>query len=246
MRLAFIIALIYCSAMGQAFTFNDAPFIANANAFVDPGGAPATYLIKQDFEGAGYDNSETWTEAGTGTLNEDDTTSPSPLVGSQSLRVVFAAETGTTTSPVFAAQADCWLYARIHPVAIVTVGSTVSLTIRHAAGECLRLRIMNTGLVGVRAGGGTEAVTVDAMSNGTEYHIWCHYIKGTGANAVATVGFSTDGTKPTSGNKFASSVNGTATADADRVQIGSGVSTTHTYVWDKIRIDDVSIGNNPL
>lgn len=83
------------------------------------------------------------------------------------------------------------------------------------------------------------------MSLNTDYHVWLTYTAGTGANAVASVGFSTSGTRPTSGTFYAITSVGTATVNPDRVRIGIGNSNTFDWVTDRILVDDVQISDNP-
>lgn len=73
-----------------------APQVASAPA--------ATYLLNQNFEGTGYDNSESWTETlDGGTVDEDYTTTV--LAGSQSLFMPAALNTiGTLTATTVYAQ----------------------------------------------------------------------------------------------------------------------------------------------
>jgi hypothetical protein len=68
---------------------------------------------------------------------------------------------------------------------------------------------------GLRAVCGTaNATTVATLSAGTTYYCWAYYSKGSGANAIYKVAFSTSKTKPTSGNNFAGGSNGSSTGDA--------------------------------
>ena len=84
------------------------------------------------------------------------------------------------------------------------------------------------------------------MSTGTTYHVWVKYVKGSGSNAVVEVGFSTDGTRPTSGGTFATQTSGgTATVDTDRIMFGQSSSNTVGAYFDKVRVDDAVIGDNP-
>lgn len=206
----------------------------------------ATYLVKQDFEGTGYDNSETWSEAGTGTVDEDYTSVV--LAGSQSLRIVTSGTVGRTTSPTFTAQADVWVYCLFRPVSIPATQRWV-FQLRDASSALCSLRFNSSGTLTIRAGSAGGTATVTALSAGTTYHIWMHYIKGSGSDATGTVGFSTSGTKPTSGNEFASHTAGNATTDADRLELGDAAgasSGTIEYLYDKVRVDDASIGDSPL
>lgn len=203
--------------------------------------AASSYLLSENFEGTGYENS--WTETGTGTQDEDYSTSGLSLEGSQCLRLAATAQT-LITSSTFTAQSTAWAYFLFRFVSSTSTNVVFQFQ-NSSAVEVLRMRITTGGVLDVRAGGGTNQAVTDAMSTGTTYHVWVGYTVGSGSNAVASVGFSTDGTRPTSGTKFAQSTNGTATTNADRIRFGAVGSVTMEYIVDKIRVSDSTIGDNP-
>jgi hypothetical protein len=207
------------------------------------GGGGATYLINQGFEGTGYDNSETWTEAA-GTPNEDDTTSPSPIVGSQSLRLDGTSVTQRTDSPSYTATADVWVYLRLNPATLPSSGNNDFLAIRNGTTQLLSAQINASGVLRVNVGANSSP-TVSTMSAGTSYHVWIHYVAGTGANAVGSVAFSTDGVKPTAGNAFTSMNTGTSTLSANNVRLTAVAANGGVFVMDRVLVDDASIGDNP-
>lgn len=214
------------------------------NGLASGGGGGSSYLIEQNFEGTGYDNSESWVEAGTGTIDEDSTTSP--LLDSQSLRTSATTQTARATTPDFAAQDDMWVYFQFRVNGSLPAGAITVLTIRNNAdGECLRVRLLASGALSVRAGGGTDSPTTDTLSSDTVYHVRAHYIKGSGANAVGQVEFSTTSTFLGSGNKWKESTNGTATTDAVKFGLGQFLSSgTFNFDFDRVLADDAEI-NTP-
>lgn len=249
MRSLFFILLIAQSAFcatgswnGVAFTHLNGIAQTAWNGTTISCGSSTSYLINQNFEGTGYDNSETWTEAGTGTVDEDEATIV--LTGSQSMRITAAGTQPRVISPSFTAQAEVWVYWQVHMVSLP--GSTLPLMwVRDGANaQVMRVRITSAGLLNIQSATG-GANTVDALSTGTMYHIWAHYLKGTGANAVVDVGFSTDGVRPTSGNKFRQLTNGDATTDATNLLIGTTANYTMEWVTDRVLADDAQIGNSP-
>lgn len=209
------------------------------------GGGGATYLLQENFEATGspgYDTS-TWTEAGS--PDENTSTSGLSLQASECLYFNPAAATWSTTSPTYTAQSTAYAYFLIRFSALPSGGTWTLFQFRHSAGECGRVRVTNTGTLSVRAGGGTDVATASGMSTGTTYHLWVKYVKGSGSNAVVEAGFSTDGTRPTSGGTFATQTAGTATTDADRIMYGQASSNTVSVYIDKVRVDDAVIGDNP-
>lgn len=196
-----------------------------------------TFLINQGFEGTGFDNSETWSA---GSWNSDYTTSPAPLVGSQS---AYASEVaGTMSSPSFTAQAEVWFYFRINFTTNAAANNTSFAEIRAGGTTVFQLKHRTGNKLLVTCAGASTGDTVNTISNGTTYHIWCHYIKGTGANAVASVGFSSDGVRPIIGNGFQTTALGTATGDATLIRFNSG--TGFDFVVDKVRVSSSVIGDN--
>lgn len=209
------------------------------------GGGGATYLLEENFEATGspgYDTS-TWTESGT--PDENASTSGLSLQGSECLQINASATTVNTTSPTFTAQSTAYAYFLLRFSALPSGGTWTLFQFRHSGGECARIRVTATGALSIRAGGGTDVATSSTMSTGTTYHIWMKYVKGSGSNAVVEAGFSTDGTRPTSGGTFATQTAGTATTDTDRIMFGQASSNTVNMYADKVRVDDAVIGDNP-
>jgi hypothetical protein len=240
-RLNSILALLCLSLPIQAQDIFPGPIMRTIAGAGGGGSGCPTCLVSQDFEGAGYDNGETWTESGTATIDEDYT--GVVLAGSQSLRIVYVSNLGAASTS-FSANDDIWIYCLIRPIAI------------HSATRNLIEVLNNTttlGLARITSGGAivasatATATTVATMSTGTTYHLWVHYVKGSGANSVLSVAFSTDGVRPTSGDNFAGVATGPAVLQADKIALGSVASTVTAaeYIYDKVRVDDAQIGDNP-
>lgn len=207
------------------------------------GGAPSvSYTVKQDFEGAGYDNSETWTEAGTGTKNEDYTATV--LVGTESLNLAFVGQNGTTSITLAADQGSAWVYFQVHFLVLPATGKIFFRLTDSAAANPLTVENLTGNLLRMRVGSSVVTL-VDAITTGVTYHVWVKYIKGTGSDAQGELAVSTDGTKPTSGNWFTSTSSGTSTTDVNKLFFGTANTSTWDAIFDKIRCDDVAIGDNP-
>jgi hypothetical protein len=93
--------------------------------------------------------------------------------------------------------------------------------------------------------GSASADTVASISANTTYWLWLHYKISTSDNGIAEIGFSTDGTKPTSGNSFASITTGTDTDQAIAIRMTPPASAGGPAYWDTIRFDNHPIGSNP-
>ena len=135
------------------------------------------YSPCQNFEGVEYDNSETWAEAGGGG-DEDYTTAPAPLRGSQSYSAP-ASNTVRTTFQFASAAPELWG----HMLVVFEDGrpgaDTLFFSFRDAAdAEIGTLRIRTSGLARVYHGTafGTASAGVEFEDGTTqEYHIWFYW-----------------------------------------------------------------------
>ncbi len=203
-----------------------------------------SYLIQQGFEGAPFDHGEVWTSGGTTPLNPNYVTTP--LAGTKSLNILLPSTDGILTSPTFADQAECWFYFLFRLNALNGVGSSVFVTLLNGvATECVRLQSLVTGAFSVRAGGGVAGTTTALAATNTTYHVWVHYIKGTGVNAFASVAFSTTGIRPNAGTSFASSSVGTSVSNANNLRLGTTVLAIQDTIIDQVRVSSSEIGDNP-
>lgn len=209
------------------------------------GGGGATYLLEENFEATGspgYDTA-TWTESGS--PDENASTSGLSLQASECLNFNPAAATWNTTSPTFTAQSTVYVYFLFRFASLPSGGTWTMFQVRSTSAELARVRVNVSGQIALRAGGGTEANLATSISTNTTYHGWLKYTKGTGVNAVVEFGYSTDGTRPTSGGTYNTQTVGTATVDGDRIMFGQTSSNTVGAYFDKVRVDDAVIGDNP-
>lgn len=214
--------------------------------------AGPSYLIKQNFDTTSpdYDNGETWTAAGTGTVSPNVTTNP--IVGAtEYLNITNSAQTGhvwaaftaqTEIHGFFRLRINSWAASTQNLLTIRTSGASVRGTISLTSGRNLR----------VQASGGTANTSTDAIATGVgnEVYVWFHCAMGSGSNAVMEAGWSTTSTKPgsytASGAKTCSSTDGTGTGTIlARVYPGNDSSNTMNCDFDRILIDDAVIGDNP-
>ncbi len=238
--------------------------MAAGHGVVPTVGAGPSYLIQQDFEGAGYDNvgglGGTWT-ADNAAVDPDYATTPAPIVGSQSLYLpacTSAVDMSTYVPFTLVADNVAYTYWRmIHDNTSGFGNGTVNIaTIRNGTGS-MAMAYINTAAghvyLQVRAAGGTLqtlATNIDTfITNRTPFHIWFSYTAGTGANAKATLGYSSDGTRPTSGGTYAESTDGTQTSVGNRLYLGGDNYGSATVcgndIYDHARVRDAQIGNSP-
>jgi hypothetical protein len=95
------------------------------------------------------------------------------------------------------------------------------------------------------AGGGDEIFTDLDLAEGTAYHIWLKYIKGTGSNSTVEIYVSANATKP--GTPTGSFSGGDGTTQAGKIVLGVIEATAgdENWVYDKIRVSETDIGSNP-
>lgn len=234
--LRFFTAWVVCVALNVAAP---ADTVVVTGRGVAAGGG-VTYLIKQGFEGTGYDNSESWSTAAG---DPDPDSASNAFEGTQSLDI--DASSDAAISPVFTAQSECWVYFTMYVTAIPTTTRTL-LRFQDAANTATAAYVdmTNTGAVRMlHSGGGTANSTPFTASINTRYHVWVRFKKGTGANGEIELWHSTTDTKPGSSTDI--TTNGVGTIDAERVIMGNNGASGAAVQFDKIRVDDVVIGSAP-
>lgn len=214
--------------------FSDPAFLAAIED--DPaGGAAPSYLVEENFEGAGQPAG--WSDVGS--PNYDFDVSGFSMQGSQG--VELAGDNDRATPPSFGvAQAEAWAFFQFR-VTVKNSGFTFFVFL--GPGVSAEVQAGNT----IRIGGSVNGNPTDnTISLDTTYHAWARYKKGTGANAEFEFGYSTTTTKPVAGTAFRSiATTGTETVDCTGIQLRSESGATNTIIFDKLRADDANIGDNP-
>jgi len=220
-------------ARGQAI-WGNAVLNTYSVAAVTP--APA-YLLSEGFEGTGYEN--TWIE--TGTPDEDYT--GVALDGSQSL-LINPNNATMNTFTTFTEQSELWVYFMMHVVDRDTNNARILLSVTDAATNVISMvEAINTGTLRITHGSAESSKSVAKLTNGVTYHVWVYYKAGTGSDGLASLSFDTTATKPGAPN--CAITTGTATTNAYAFRLGSTVATTHSYVYDKVRVNDSVIESSP-
>jgi len=203
--------------------------------YIVPLDLPAqTYLINQNLEGTGYDNSETWTESAAAAWEEDYTTIA--LRGSQSLHATNTGATfRTDLSPTFANKTEVWVYFMfrlLNAPSTTTNFMSISTTITQWGVN------PTTGKWYIKSGGTANKESTASYAMNTTYYIWLHYKKGTGANGILQLYVNTDGIKPSTPTIDEQS--GGANGDATNIRFAT--VNNSEYVIDWILVDDEAIG----
>lgn len=198
-----------------------------------------SWLIHQTFEGVGYDNGETWTTNGSGaiTLNPDNGTNV--IEGLQSLAIENS-PSEQINSAFPAAYDEVWYYCMVkiadvgHSPVFIADKQAFTIEARFNAGAPRQFELITPD--------GTARPVTQYAAN-TVYHVWLHYRKGTGANSFASLGFSTTGIEPTSGNQYVEIINGTSTSTLSGVMLTCNSAVL--LIIDKVIASTNQIGDNP-
>jgi hypothetical protein len=240
-RLAILI--LFCAACSGVALAQWAAVLGASRASGGP-----VYLLQQDFtNGSGatpgaptYGGS--WTVGG-GTWVFNNTSPALPQGGNN-------AKTNDTFGgrcyANFTGQTECWGYIQLQFSALplsnyemihwqLSDGTDEYRIELHTDGT---LKVLNANFDGV------SAQTVDGMSINTNYQIWFHYKAGASSNGVMDVGFSTNGTRPTSGNKFAQATTSTLNVTIARIEL-LYPATTGNFYFDHVLCNNAQIGDNP-
>jgi hypothetical protein len=194
-------------------------------------------LVDQNFETptTGYDNGETWTSAGTGTIDPAESTVV--LVGTQSLQFILSGQTGSSYTD-FTAQSSLFTKFRFR-VASTNGGNQVIATIRNGTTVLGTLTLVGASRVlRATAAGGSNGTSSDVLPLDTDIYVWFEYVAGSGTDAICRAGWATTDTKPSlasTGAKTGVSSNGTATASADRIYLGNTGSGTAEFYFDAVQ-----------
>ncbi len=221
--------LTFALSLWMALTVAANPLVLLSGGVTGGGGGGSyTYITQQDFEGTGYDNSETWVENGS-FANEDYGTA---LEGSESLQVNPTAAQSYTQKDFTASDSVtiCFML-RINSITSFTDFAQVYTG---AGSSICNLRVDGGSHFRLTHSGSTNTTGASTYSTGTLYYVWYEYSKGTGADAVHRFYFSTTTTKP--GSPEITVANGTSTAQAGRIRFGHSSSTTADIVIDHVRV----------
>jgi hypothetical protein len=201
------------------------------------------YLVCQNFEGSGYDNSESWTESvGTnGVVDEDDTTA-TVLRGSQQLKI-YAGDSGqiSYTQRDFTNQSTLSFHAKIK-ISMSTGGYLMWFSTNEGETTRFAVEVSSTKYLRLTHGSVETTATTTQLQNDTEYHLWGDYTPESinGANdGAASIYISTTTTKP--GSPEVSTAVGDSEFQLGRVRLR--VNNQNTAYFDQLLIDTTTIGN---
>lgn len=211
---------------------------------------PATPLLYEDFENpTGYDLAGWGEDIGPGGIINEDYTA-TVLYGTQSLFVDTPNDDQTQTTNSFAANGRVWIAFRFRPTAIIDPADSTVIALTDAGNTCQMKFTLNNdgGTVKIFSDCSTGTPTGFGMTTNTTYNVWIEYNKNNGANRFASIGFSTSGIRPTSGNNYAEHTSVITATDVSRIRIGHTtleVNQEVDFILDHLIIDDEQIVNYP-
>lgn len=207
------------------------------------------YLLEEYFEGTGYDFYKGWTESGTSTIDEDYT--GVVLQGSQSGHINLSSSTGASFSGGYVHPGGAtpvhYAYFQLEVISFPSANNFRVFSISNT----VDVAINSTSNLMVRPGVGIAVATVGVLEPNTKYHVW---VSGSGNDVetpsagTATVAFSTDGIRPTSGDNYAIDTDTGALSSHLNTQVVIGslqVGADYEVIIDNILVDDIQIGDNP-
>ena len=198
------------------------------------------YTVCQNFEVAGYDNSEVWYEyasGGGGTINEDQTVSP--LRGLQSIEL-YAGTSGNISFAykTFTAITGGSEHFIFSTASAPTVNNSLIFSLRDTGGaDKITIQLNTSRYARIEHGGVFSSYTTTAINNGD--HIWMDWANGTGSNGTVSMYVSANGIKPAT--PYATITTGANTTAIDRV--GVWATNVMTNNFDFVLQKDTVIGS---
>jgi len=232
-----LVSIFLCASLVASPTM---PWLKNARG--PSGSAPApSYLVNQNFEGTGYDNSESWSETtSSGTVDEDYT--GVVLLGSQSLRLNSNEGEVVDTKTSFTAQSTAWAFCLFQPKTWnSSVGDTQFYLADGSNNILAGMFVQNDGTVKFKVNGSSSAASATTLSLDQTYYVWIHYV----TSGTCTLYMSTTSTRPSSDGSGAVVLTGTAAAtNTSKVILYNGYFGGQ-FIFDKVLVSGSEIGNNP-
>lgn len=211
-----------------------------------PGPPTYSYFFQENFEAAGgFENVWTIDGGSTGLLNPSASTSGLSLEGSKCLHIVNAASYALCYSDFASThdQINVNLQLRVHTG---TPSWNWIFSVKNSGGsDVIQMWISPTLQISL-TDGVDGPLPADTLTTDTTYYIWFRYVKGTGANAIQEIEFSTTPTRVGSGTKYAITSNSAKTDAIKTITLGNtNANSTFDIYYDRIRCSDSVIGSNP-
>jgi len=203
-------------------------------------------LICQNYEGTGFDNSESWIkQSGDGVFDEDYSTAPLRSLQSLRIKATTASSSKNITALGFSAASEVYGHAIIK---FVSTGSDQSIVmgLKSSTTAVARIEYRTNGTLSGYNGGAT-GVNSAGSRTGTTKHIWWHYkAASVSGDTIGTfqVYESADGNKPASPIITVGSVAGTSTLSVDVLNISATYGSE--VIFDQVHLSTTDFATVPL
>jgi hypothetical protein len=197
------------------------------------GGGGIVLLVAEDFETSTASN--TWTR--NAAQNWRYATAPAPLVDSFSWN---GTAVGSEAYTNFSASTDIWAYAQCNISTLADGIDIFQLRDSSDVGQS-KVRANANGSVRFLHFATTPTSAAGIISAGNTFHMWMHYVKGSGANSWGELYVTNSGAKPAA--PLLTATNEGSTANISRVAIMGWSGANH--IFDKVRVSTNNIGSNP-
>ena len=209
---------------------------ANRSLTATFGAAVSTYEIEENFDGTGYQLTG-WTE--TDNPDEDYTTSPAPLEGTESIYII---ETGANSGITHSVDASQTKSVRFLFNPQTTNSDGYIFTFRRANGNDLCSVVMESSTNAVRVRNRqniSSSDTVGTMADGTTYAIWVDITAGDLCSVAFEEIIGGHATKPTSGANYTS----VAITDTDDI---TNIKLLSSHANMAFIADDIKAASSPI
>lgn len=220
---------------------NTSPVSGNVSLSApSPAAVGVSTFFTEDFEGPGHQDASFSGTAGT--INDQYTTSPAPLVGSYSLLIGVASSSVRYVWSATHSEVDFFLY---YNASATPAGNSIIFRLTDDIGpnDMVALYHKSDGTLSYFSGGG-NANPSTALTPGTTYKIWGHAKSdGTGTIAFATVG----GSRPVSGTTTYGVCSGGSAWSALIKRLYFNNDQTYNAIFDHTLVSDGAglYGDNP-
>ena len=203
----------------------------------NPVGTCTGFMFCQNFEGTGYDNSETWTEGGT--VDEDYTTTV--LRGSQSCSLADSSSIRHNTGGTYT---EIYAFARYRFADATPTSSTYIYKNLDGSADFGGLKLLTTGRLSCDHGAQSN-VSSGSLSSDTTYYIWIHFKASTGAGdgiMSATVSTTRNPAEATAALGCSEEAGDDADTNIDTVYFGSSAAGGAGVIVDQVLVKTSAIG----
>lgn len=200
--------------------------------------AGVTYLLEEDFEGTGTPSG--W--SGVGTYGFDYTTSPAPLVGTESAYI--SSNFGRVQYAGYGDHTDIWAFGVF---SLTSISGEAKILWMYDPANTTNLdcyvALTSTGAIRVQHGSSSILSGTGLFTDSDVIAVWAHYVLSTGSGNGVVEGYLANGSQTKPGSPQASLSTGTQTSNMGSLRIERG--TGGVLIVDKVRISSSEIGSNP-